>query len=566
MQRAISQLARHGQTLFRTHVLLRKAVLPSVVVMVQPERRWKSTAGGSAGKGVKGTKGRKWNGNDKQLLDDDEGENGEDGKADGDGEEFNIDDGFVKFDLRMRLMITIYYSRDYDNLANTTMNVTKSHLTEQSVFLIQPYVKWGPRKSDTEPDLKLQEAEALVRSLPQWSIACAIKVPLESLEKRQLFGTGKLQELRSQINQIRGSGGSVSCIFISKGTLSGSQKRFLEKFFGLPIMDRYSIVIQILRLHATSTEAKLQVAAAEIPYIWGQLKDGGGGGGDSKGSSSLSSLSDTQKEMLRTRERKLRRELASVRSHRELLRTKRKHMNFPIVAVVGYTNAGKTSLIKALTSDESMQPRDQLFATLDVTAHAGVLPSKLKVIYMDTVGFMSDIPTGLIECFVATLEDAMLADVIVHVHDVSHPNHIEQSKHVEQTLESLLSNTQPNKDFTLSDHIINAGNKSDLLLPSSSPPIPNLTLISSKTGSGVDELLHRIECDILRVTNRSRLTIKVPMGGPEASWLYKNAAVTETAADPTNSQNLMLNVIISQAELQKFRHQFVTAGKKKTRA
>lgn len=94
---------------------------------------------------------------------------------------------------------------------------------------------------------------------------------------------------------------------------------------------------------------------------------------------------------------------------RELLRNKRKQKNFPIVAVVGYTNAGKTSLIKALTDEDSLQPRNQLFATLDVTAHAGILPSQLKVIYMDTVGFMSDIPTGLIECFVATLEDAMLA-------------------------------------------------------------------------------------------------------------------------------------------------------------
>lgn len=232
-------------------------------------------------------------------------------------------------------------------------------------------------------------------------------------------------------------------------------------------------------------------------------------------------------------------------------------MNFPIVAVVGYTNAGKTSLIKALTSDENMQPRNQLFATLDVTAHAGVLPSKLKVIYMDTVGFMSDIPTDLIECFVATLEDAMLADVIIHVHDVSHENRIEQSKHVEHTLKSLQVNTQISKEWKLSDRIIDVGNKCDLLKSADSPD-QDLTLISSKTGAGIAELVQQVEQSILRITNRSRITIKVPMGGPESSWLYKNAAVTETAADPQNPQNLMLSVVISQAELQKFRHQFVT--------
>lgn len=194
-------------------------------------------------------------------------------------------------------------------------------------------------------------------------------------------------------------------MFISKGTLSGVQKRNLEQYFGgVSIMDRYSVVIQILRLHATSMEAKLQVAMAEIPYIWSQMRDS-----ENAQSRTILSLSDTQRELLKLREKKLKNKLMNLRAHRGLLRNKRKQKNFPIVAVVGYTNAGKTSLIKALTDEQSLQPRNQLFATLDVTAHAGLLPCRLKVIYMDTVGFMSDIPTGLIECFIATLEDAMLA-------------------------------------------------------------------------------------------------------------------------------------------------------------
>lgn len=198
----------------------------------------------------------------------------------------------------------------------------------------------------------------------------------------------------------------MTCVFISKGTLTALQKQNLEFYFGVPVMDRYSVVIQILRLHATSMEAKLQVAMAEIPYIWTQLRDTEGT--PIKGGTAYT-LNDTQKMLLRRRERKLKDKLTDLREHRELLRNKRKQKDFPVVAIVGYTNCGKTSLIKALTNEERLQPRDQLFATLDVTAHAGILPCRLKVIFMDTVGFMSDIPTGLIECFVATLEDAMLA-------------------------------------------------------------------------------------------------------------------------------------------------------------
>lgn len=247
-----------------------------------------------------------------------------------------------------------------------------------------------------------------------------------------------------------------------------------------------------------------------------------------------------------------------------MLRNKRKQKNFPIVAVVGYTNAGKTSLIKALTQEESLQPRNQLFATLDVTAHAGLLPSKLKVIYMDTVGFMSDIPTGLIECFVATLEDAMLADIIIHVHDVSHENYADQRRHVEQTLRNLLAKTGGDLESNkLLENVINVGNKVDLIEEeqqqgdTDNDRYSDLMMISSKYLRGIDELLDEVEQKILLATQRQKMTIRVPMGGPEASWLYKNAAVTDTQADPKNSQNLQLNVVISDATLQQFRHHFL---------
>ncbi|XP_065078988.1 putative GTP-binding protein 6 [Ochlerotatus camptorhynchus] len=439
---------------------------------------------------------------------------------------------------------------EYDAVINSAMHVQKRVQNEQNVLVIQPYVKWGPKRATSQPEHQLQEAEALVRSLPKWKVECSLKVPLESLEKRQLFGAGKLEEIKTMLMDLQSSGKLITCIFISKGTLTFGQKQFLEQHFKLPVMDRYSMVIQILRLHAISTEAKLQVAMAEIPYIWSQMKDQ-----ESTGSKGRVYLTESQKQMLRLRERKLKNELATIRSHRELLRNKRKQKAYPIVAVVGYTNAGKTSLIKALTEEKSLEPKDQLFATLDVTAHAGLLPCKLEVLFMDTVGFMADIPTGLIECFIATLEDAMLADVIVHVQDVSHENFLEQTKHVETTLSSLLRSSGMTNQPQL-DNVINVGNKVDLLAADSNG-LKGIHLVSSKTLHGVNELLVEIERRVLEATGRQKIIIRVPMGGAEVAWLYKNAAVTETAADPNDSQRMLVSAVITDAKLQQFRHQFV---------
>lgn len=442
---------------------------------------------------------------------------------------------------------------EYDILANTTMHVTRNNQIEQNVIIIQPYVKWGPKKSPTSPDLQLQEAEALIRSLPEWTIECSLKVPLESLEKKALFGTGKLEELKDLVKQTRSKGRRITSIFISKGTLSFAQKNFLESEFGLPIMDRYSIVIQILRLHATSAEAKLQVAMAEIPYIWSQTKDANLSTSTRQGYA----LSDAQKELLRSREGKLKQELEDIRSQRQLLRNKRKQKDYPIVAVVGYTNAGKTSLIKALTDEQTMQPRDQLFATLDVTAHAGVLPCNLEVIYMDTVGFMSDIPTGLIECFVATLEDAMMADLIVHVQDLSHENSREQKRHVESTLKSLIARTKTDPELTdlQPKKIINVGNKIDLLPEVNS--LEDITLVSSKTLAGINDLMIEIEQAVLEATNRVKMIFSVRSGSEEMSWLYKNAAVTNVTSDPKDQQKSLLKVVITKSRIEQFKHYFL---------
>lgn len=436
--------------------------------------------------------------------------------------------------------------REYDVVASNAMNVS-NRLIEQKVLVVQPYIKWGPRKSAVKPEHMHQEADALVRSIPSWSIVDSVRVGLESLDKKTLFGSGKLEELRGLISELKTTKDRVSIVFISKSMLARTQKILLEGVFGCPVVDRYSVVIQILRLHATSAEAKLQVAMAEIPYIWQQMRD--------LDSASVTRgqifFTDSQKEMLKHRERKIKDELERIRAQRVMLRKKRTKKSFPIVAVVGYTNAGKTSLIKALTDEESLQPKDQLFATLDVTSHAGRLPCRLSVLFMDTVGFMSDIPTGLIECFVATLEDAMLADVILHVQDIAHENCAAQKRHVEETLQKLMGQIEGDEVLP---PVINVGNKVDLY---DGPPLNELELVSSKTLSGINDLLIKIEEAVLQATQRQKIIVKVRMGGEEASWLYKNAAVTDTEADPKSSEHLLMHVVISEPILQQFRHRFI---------
>lgn len=247
----------------------------------------------------------------------------------------------------------------------------------------------------------MEEAVALIKTLPSWKVEGITTIPLETLEKKQLFGSGNMEKLKQLIRR----NGSISAVFINQSYLKKETTAILQDNFKLPILDRYRIVIKILKMHAITKHAKLQVALAELYFL--QRKS-------EQNSLFVTCNPETLKMIFQKREQMLKKAISEVRSQRQLLRNNRKNLDYPVVAVVGYTNSGKTSLIKALTGEEKLQPRNQLFATLDVTIHKGVLPSGLKVLYVDTVGFITDIPTNLLECFVATLEDALLAVCVLH--------------------------------------------------------------------------------------------------------------------------------------------------------
>ncbi|KAG7201456.1 hypothetical protein KM043_004216 [Ampulex compressa] len=429
----------------------------------------------------------------------------------------------------------VYESLDDENEKQEFMNLRTTYIGNimvgHRVFIIQPYIKWGKdKKTNTTPELQLEEAVALVNTLPNWSVANQVCVPLLTLQKQQLVGSGTLKSLQDQIKNTH----NVTAIFVSTNLLKFIQIIELQKVFGLPIYDRYTLVVNIFRQHAKTPEAKLQVALAEIPYMRKKMLDLRDCG--------RINLTERNRMILERREKKLKNALLKLGKHRDLIRKQRKVQDYPTVAVVGYTNAGKTSLIKALTNDAALQPENKLFATLDTTVHEGILPSKLRVLYVDTIGFIQDVPQTLIAPFTVTLEDAMIADVIVHVYDVSHPDMRAQIQHVEETIKPMMEKNQI---------VISAANKCDLL-PNDSIPTDAIVVSATKL-TGIDVLRMRIEKEVLASTGRKRMCIRVESGSSAAAWLYKQTAVTGASEDPNDPQFLILEVIATPLALTKFK-------------
>ncbi|XP_006876322.1 PREDICTED: putative GTP-binding protein 6 [Chrysochloris asiatica] len=261
--------------------------------------------------------------------------------------------------------------------------------------------------------------------------------------------------------KIRGSP-EITSVFLNVEQMTSLTNKELEAAWGVQVFDRFTVVLHIFRCNARTKEARLQVALAEIPLLRSNLKNtvthlDRQGGGSRYIMGSGETFLQVQQRLLKEKEVKIKRALERLRRKRSVLRRERQRREFPVIAVVGYTNCGKTTLIKVLTGDVAAQPRDQLFATLDVTAHAGFLPSRMTVLYVDTIGFLSQLPHELIASFAATLEDVAHADLILHVRDVSHPETELQKASVLSALRGLRLPTP------LLDSVLEVHNKVDLV-------------------------------------------------------------------------------------------------------
>ncbi|XP_064133921.1 putative GTP-binding protein 6 [Loxodonta africana] len=420
----------------------------------------------------------------------------------------------------------------------------------QRVCLLHPEVKGGARKPPaTRAEWQVAEARSLVHTLDGWSVVETVVVPTKTPDSKLVFSQGNFEHLTEK---IRGSP-EITSVFLNVERMGPLTKKELEAAWGVQVFDRFTIALHIFRCHARTKEARLQVALAEIPLLRSNLKNDDTHldrqhGGSRYIMGSGETFLEVQQRLLKEKEIKIKKALEKLRKKRHLLRRQRQRRELPLIAVVGYTNCGKTTLIKALTGDATMQPQDQLFATLDITAHAGSLPSRMTVLYMDTIGFLSQLPHALIESFGATLEDVAHADLIIHVRDVSHPDTELQKASVLSALHSLHLPTP------LLGSVVEVHNKVDLV-HGYSPMDPGSLAVSALLGWGLEELKAELEAAVLRATGRQVLTLRVQLAGDQLSWLHREATVQAVDVIPEDGA-ADVTVIMTNSAYGKFRKLF----------
>ena len=420
------------------------------------------------------------------------------------------------------------------------------------VLIIQPFIRYGTAvKSDTDQTLMLAESKALVETLG-WRVVDTVTIGLNSYKKKYLFGSGNLSLLQEQIAANQ----KITAVFISMYQLTVTQRLELEQTFNVPVIDRYHLVLQIFYQHAASRESRLQVALAEIPYLKNRLmveheqERGLKHSKDRLGEKFF----DTQRYVLKRLESNIRKRIEQLQEQRYKLRQQRKLQDVLTVAVIGYTNCGKTSLIKALTGCSKMEPRDQLFATLDVTCHGARLPgSQLPVVFIDTVGFISDIPTPLIASFRSTLEDALAADLLLHVVDRANPDWAHQAGQAAATLAKL--RVPPG----LLESVVTIGNKIDLLAPKDWVAVRESGAfpVSAMRGWGLEQLAARLEGQLVERTGRLQVRVRVRPGGEEWDWLHRHSTVSSVQVEPADENFVLVSVVITKPNMEKFKAHFV---------